>query len=154
MPTDARSGGATHPWPRKSAGTNHKIEFLFKTKQVSCQLDNQDNSDDQVRRRDSPVLDCFKQTADDARQSSGLRGGALVYRKQEREEDGVGRSKILNGGVDSKLLCALEDVEMRAMENRAERHGPPTRSNSTEPMNIRTRVNACRYSCPKGQGST
>ena len=129
------------------ARTTRLNSFFNEASQLSTRQSN--NSDDQVRRRDSPVPDCLRQTAHGARQSSGLRGGALVCRKQERKEDGVGGSKILNGGVDTKLLCALEDVEMRALENRAERHGPSTRSTSTEPMSIRTRVDACRYSCPK-----
>ena len=33
-------------------------------------------------------------------------------------------AKILNGGVDSGLLCAIGDVQMRAVEDRAERLCP------------------------------
>ena len=44
---------------------------------------------------------------------------------------------MLNDGVDSELLCAMDDVEMRALENRAERLGPCTTSTSTEAMGIR-----------------
>ena len=46
-------------------------------------------------------------------------------------------AKILNGGVDSLLLCAMDDVEVRALEDRAERPGPSTSSISTQQMHIR-----------------
>ena len=35
------------------------------------------------------------------------------------------------------MLCAMDDVEMRALKDRAERPGPSTSSSSTKPMNIR-----------------
>ena len=34
------------------------------------------------------------------------------------------------------MLCGMGDVEMRAVEDRAERPGPSTNSSSAEPMNI------------------
>ena len=48
-----------------------------------------------------------------------------MHRKQEREEK---LAKILNCGVGSKLLCAMDDVGMRALEDRAEWPGPQMRN--------------------------
>ena len=47
------------------------------------------------------------------------------------------RAKVLHGQVDGKLPCAMDDVEMRALEDRAKRLGPSTVSSSTQPLNIR-----------------
>ena len=47
-----------------------------------------------------------------------------------------------------KLLCAM-DVEIRALEDRAERLGPSTRSSSTEPMNSREELMHAEILGPK-----
>ena len=42
--------------------------------------------------------------------------------------------------MDGKLPCAMNDVDMRASEDQAERPGPSTSSSSMEPMNIRAEL--------------
>ena len=78
------------------------------------------DKDDQVGRRDSPVPDCVSQTVDDARQYSGLRGGALVYGTEEREEDGV-------VGTRQRLMAESEDLERWRGQLVAVRHGMVSR---------------------------
>ena len=53
-------------------------------------------------------------------------------------------SKVLNGEVDGKLLCAKDDVEMLALEDRAETLGPSMSSSSTHKMKILEEFHACR----------
>ena len=84
-------------------------------------------------RRDSPVPDCVSQTTDDARQTecSPRRSTRISKNRNEKSTELVVqgnvywlRAKMLNDGVDSELLRAMDDVEMRALENRVERLGP------------------------------
>ena len=74
------------------------------------------NNDDQVGRRGSLVLDCVRQSVDDAKQSSGLLRGQPVHRDQEREEDGA-------GGAKQRLSAEMEDFERWSGQHVAVRHG-------------------------------
>ena len=80
------------------------------------------NSDDHVGRRGSPVPDGVSQT------SAGARFTKWSWRRSTRTS---------KSGVDGMLLCAMDDVEMRALQDRAERLGPSASSSSTQPVNIR-----------------
>ena len=92
------------------------------------------------------VPDRVSQTADDARQEGGVleEEHSYIENKNGKSTESVVQgnvywlsAKILNGGVDGLLLCAMDDVEVRALEDRAERSGPSTSSSSTQPMHIR-----------------
>ena len=97
---------------------NQRIEQVG-AKQVRCQLEH---------RTTAMAPDRVSQTADDARHRCGLRGGALIRETQERfvVQGNVHwlSVKVLNGKVDSKLLCAMDDIAMRALDDRAEQPGP------------------------------
>ena len=57
------------------------------------------------------------------------------------------RARVLNGTMDGQLLCAMGDVEVRALKDRAERE---TCETDEHPR----RDDACRNSWAKRQGST
>ena len=59
------------------------------------------------------------------------------------------RANILSGGVDNLLPCAMDDGEMRALEDRAERPVPTTKSSSTEPTNSRQELADAQTHGPK-----
>ena len=73
--------------------------------------------------RDSLVRHCASQTVQGNKVV--FEGGALVHQVVQGTFYWL-RAKILNGGLDSKLLCAMGDVEMRALEDRTERPGSST----------------------------
>ena len=58
-------------------------------------------------------------------------------------------AKILTGGVDSEVLCAMDDVEMRALEDREERARPSTSSRCPESMNMRQELMRAETHGPK-----
>ena len=53
--------------------------------------------------------------------------------------------------LDGKLLRAMDDVDMRAPEDRAERPGPPASPISTQPMNIREEFMRAEARGPKAR---
>ena len=85
------------------AGMNRNIEFLG-TKQVRCQPSNQTTAMIKwdVATVRFPIASVRRLTMQGNK--SGLRGGALLHRKQERDEDGVGGTRHL-------LLAETEDLD-------------------------------------------
>ena len=123
---------------------NHKIEILG-TKQVRHQLHNQTRA---IMKWDVATV---RFPIASVRRLK-MQGNTVVFKEEQsytedrsgkRTESAVQgnvywlRAKVLKGEVDGKLVCAVADVEMRALEDRSERFGPLTSSSSTEPMNIR-----------------
>ena len=102
---------------------------------------------------DSAVPDSVGQTADDARHHSGLRGAALVHRRQERKEEEV-------GGTRQRLLAESEGVAVRDGRYRDASSGGSSRETWTMDefefygANERTRrVDSCMNARAKRQGS-
>ena len=124
MPADGLSICANHPWYRTSIDKN-RYEPQDRIPRHEARQPN--NSDDQVGRRDSPVPACVSHWL---------------------------RAKILSGGVDNLLPCAMDDGEMRALEDRAERPGHIDEVKFHGADELTTKVDACTNSWPKGQGST
>ena len=148
MPTDTRSGGALSSRATKrvltGASMSHKIKFLG-AKQVRYQLDNQTTA---IIRWDIARVRCLIASV----RRLTMQGNKVVFEEEhsyienrngnrtELEAEGHVywlKTNVLNGVVDGKMQCAMNEVEMRALEDRAERLGPLASSSSTQPMNIR-----------------
>ena len=109
-----------------SGGMNHKIEILG-TKQVRHQLDS----------RTTAMIKWDVATVRFPIANKVISRSSIHTSKTQTEKDvhWLG-AKILNGKLDGKLLCAMDDAEMWALEDRAERRGPVANSSSTQPLNI------------------